>query len=168
MSAKPSSDSIAIPLGTLLRIAAAALAVLVVAVIVGVIWTQRDRIFADEDRRVDHSTYQAVFLTSSQAYFGKLTIEGSDYLLRDVFYLNAPQQGGTSQLVKRGNELHGPTEPMIIPANAVLFWENIRSDSDVMIAIRAFKSGATPAPAPTTAATPPPTASASARPSASR
>jgi hypothetical protein len=150
--------------------------VVVVALVLFVVVTQRERVFASQDRRVDHSAYQAVFLTSSQVYFGKLTIDGNDYLLSDVFYLNAPAQGSSSgQLVKRGNELHGPTEPMIIPASSVLFFENMRTDSEVIAAIRAFKAGVTPAPsaapslvpttAPTTAA---PTPTGSARPSATR
>ena len=171
-SGRPANNTIAIPLPSM-RILLAALVVLLIAAIV---YAQRDRIFVSEDRRVDHSTYQAVFLTSSQVYFGKLTIDGNDYLLTEVFYLNAPQQGSSSgQLVKRGNELHGPTEPMIIPASSVLFFENMRTDSEVMSAIRAFKAGVTPAPAsstaPTTAPTPAlPTAtpSGSPRPSATR
>jgi hypothetical protein len=64
---------------------------------------------------------------------------------------------------------------MIIPASSVLFFENMRTDSEVIAAIRAFKAGVTPAPsaapslvptaAPTTA---PPTPTGSARPSATR
>lgn len=169
-------DTIAIPVGTLRRIVVVLVVVAAAVAIGAAVWSQRDRLFFDEDRRVDHSTYQAVFLTSSQVYFGRLTIEGSDYLLRDVFYLNAPQQGTTSgQLVKRGNELHGPTEPMVIPASSVLFFENMRTDSEVIAAIRAFKAGVTPAPtsaattAPTTAPTQAPASpSGSPRPSASR
>lgn len=132
--------------------------ILVVIVIVALGWlglALKDRFFGSEDRRVDHSSYQAVFLVSSQVYFGKLTIDGDDYLLRDIFYLNAPQQGTSAgQLVKRGNELHGPVEPMIIPARSVLFFENMRDDSEVLAAIRGFKAGVTPAPqtsVPTTA-----------------
>jgi hypothetical protein len=135
------------------RVLVALVVAVVVALVLFVVVTQRDRVFAGEDRRVDHSTYQAVFLVSSQVYFGKLTIEGDDYLLRDVFYLNAPQQGSSAgQLVKRGNELHGPVEPMVIPARSVLFIENMRDDSEVIAAIRAFKAGVTPAPVPATTA----------------
>lgn len=131
------------------------MAVLVVVGLGALLVTQRDRLFSGEDRRVDHSTYQAVFLVSSQVYFGKLTIEGDTYLLRDVFYLNASQEGTSAgQLIKRGNELHGPVEPMIIPAKSVLFYENMRSDAEVMAAIRAFKSGVTPAPTTAPTATP--------------
>ena len=137
---------------------------LIVIAVVALGWlglTLKDRFFGGEDRRVDHSTYQAVFLVSSQVYFGKLTIDGDDYLLRDIFYLNAPQEGTSAgQLVKRGNELHGPVEPMIIPARSVLFFENMRDDSEVLAAIRAFKAGVTPAPASAAPTTAPPQASA--------
>jgi hypothetical protein len=52
---------------------------------------------------------------------------------------------------------------MVIPARSVLFIENMRDDSEVIAAIRAFKAGVTPAPqsaapsttAPTTAPTQP-------------
>lgn len=145
----------------------------VLAVLGGVLlWQQTSRALAGEDRRIDKTTYQAVFLLSSQVYFGHLTIEGDDYLLRDVFYLNPPAEGSQrGQLVKRGNELHGPTEPMIIPARSVLFWENMREDSEVAAAIRLYRSGQLPSatpvtPAATTAApTPTPTPSRSPSPS---
>jgi hypothetical protein len=150
-------DTIAIPIGAVRRALLFVVGALVVVTIVLVGLTVRDRLFSP-DRRVDHGTYQAVFLVSSQVYFGKLTIDGDDYLLRDVFYLNAPQDNSTAgQLVKRGNELHGPVEPMIIPARSVLFFENMRDDAQVLAAIRAFKAGVTPAPAATTAPTTAPT-----------
>lgn len=161
-------DTIAIPIGAVRRILVFLVLVAVLAALVWGAFALRDRVFVSEDRRVDHSTYQAVFLIAGQTYFGKLTIDGDDYLLRDVFYLNAPQEGTSSgQLIKRGNELHGPVEPMVIPSRSVLFFENMRGDSEVMGAIRAFKSGATPAPttAPTAA---PATPSRSPSPSASR
>lgn len=151
-------DTIAIPVGPIRRMLGILVAVAVVTLVAFALWSQRERVLPDADRRVDDSTYQAVFLTSSQVYFGKLTIEGDAYLLRDVFYLNAPQTGSSAgQLIKRGNELHGPIEPMVIPAASVLFFENMRTDSEVMGAIRAFKSGATPPPAQTVAPTAAPT-----------
>lgn len=173
----PRSDGVTIPLAPLRRVLTllvAAAILLALAAAGATLWTQRDRIAGTEARFVDPGTYQAVFLVSSQVYFGKLTIEGEDYLLRDVFYLNAPQQGTSAgQLVKRGNELHGPMEPMVIPARSVLFFENMRQDAEVMAAIRAFKAGATPAPNPQPSATPqgsvaPPPTAPSARPSPSR
>lgn len=152
------------------------LVALVVVALVGVLLWQLVRgVLAGEERRIDKTVYQAVFLLSSQVYFGHLTIEGDEYLLRDVFYLNPPAEGSQrGQLVKRGNELHGPTEPMIVPARSVLFWENMREDSEVAAAIRLYRSGQLPSavpvtPAPTTAApTPTPTPSRSPSPSPSR
>ena len=118
-------------------------------------FTQRERIgsvFAPaEARAIDGSTYQAVLLVSNQVYFGKLSIDGDVYKLNDVFYLaSAPDANQPGQLLKRGTELHGPTEPMVIPARSVLYFENMRADSQVMQAIRAYKAGQTAAPATAT------------------
>jgi len=152
-------------------------AVVVIGLVGVLLWQLTSRALAGEERRIDKTAYQAVFLLSSQVYFGHLTIEGDEYLLRDVFYLNAPAEGSQrGQLVKRGNELHGPTEPMIVPARSVLFWENMREDSEVAAAIRLYRSGQLPSavpatPGPTSAApiaTASATASASPSPSPSR
>jgi hypothetical protein len=146
-------DTIAIPIGAVRRVIVIVGIALLLVVALWAGLAVRERLSAGEDRRVDHATYQAVFLNSSQVYFGKLTIDGEDYLLRDVFYLNSPQDNSTrGQLVKRGNELHGPVEPMIIPARSVLFFENMRDDSEVLAAIRLFKSGQVPATSAPTAA----------------
>jgi len=85
-----------------------------------------------------------------------------------VFYLatnDGTQSGQAGQLIKRGRELHGPREPMVIPNSSVLFLENLRDDGDVATAIRKFKAGEIPAATPTPV---PPTATATSRPSASR
>ncbi|MDP9281101.1 MAG: hypothetical protein M3P38_03265 [Chloroflexota bacterium] len=165
-------DTIAIPISAIRRILVALAALAVVLLVAIVLWQQVGNFLAGQGRRVDRNTYQAVFLLSSQVYFGHLTIEGDEYLLRDVFYLNAPAEGSQrGQLVKRGNELHGPTEPMIVPARSVLFWENMREDSEVAGAIRLYRSGQVPSPLPVTpapsTAVPTPTASRSPSPSPS-
>ena len=106
---------------------------------------------------IDRSGYQAVFLTNGSTYFGKLQPQGDDwFLLTDVFYLSASDQGGT-QLIKRGSEAQGPKEPMIIPREQVLFIENLRDDGDIVTLIKKFKSGQLPtatAPVPTATARP--------------
>jgi hypothetical protein len=138
-----------------------------VVVLLALAWQQRDRLpvaglltrgLGDQ---IDHATYQSVFLVGGQVYFGKLTTHGDDYvLLEDVFYLGeagaspAPQ----GQLVKRGNELHGPRDPMIIPTSQVLFIENLRSDSHVAVAIQRFHSGVPGATVPPGTLAPAPTA----------
>lgn len=175
MRPQPRNDVVAIPLGAVRRLLVWLIAIAVIAVIAAVIWQQKDR-FAGAAPPVDKNAYQAVFLVTNQVYFGRLQIDGDSYLLTDVFYLSQPADpSAKGQLVKRGNELHGPKEPMVIPARSVLFMENMRDDSEVVIAIKAFKAGAT-APAATAApATSAPTStpvpaspSGTARPSATR
>ena len=136
------------------------------------VYNQRERLFGRPiGAEIDPAAYQALFLTGGQVYFGKASAVGDHYLLSDVFYLatnDGTQSGQTpGQLIKRGGELHGPREPMIIPNNSVLFLENLRDDGDVATAIRKFKAGQIPAATPTPAA-PAVTATPTTRPSASR
>jgi len=98
--------------------------------------------------------YQAVFLTNNQVYFGKLSSPKSDYpVLRDIFYLQVtqtlqpqdpsvpPPVGGQQiQLVKLGNELHGPMDEMKINKDQILFIEDLKLGSQVVQAIEAFKT----------------------------
>ena len=120
--------------------------------------------------QIDKNAYQAVFLTGGQVFFGKAAMGDAAIALTDVFYLapsndaTQPQQLG--QLIKRGSELHGPREPMVIELGQVLFLENMRDDSQVVAAIKRFKSGEQPVAPPATTAAPTPTGTA--RASASR
>jgi len=116
---------------------------------------------------IDHNAYQAVFLANGSTYFGKLQAQGDEwFLLSDVFYLSSSDQTGT-QLIKRGTEPQGPTEPMIIPRDQVLFIENMRDDSDIATLIRKFKSGQLPAATAPPATSAPTAAPSTARPSPS-
>ncbi|HVR88214.1 MAG TPA: hypothetical protein VHG53_01550 [Candidatus Limnocylindria bacterium] len=120
--------------------------------------------------QIDHGAYQAIVLNVGQTYYGKLSIADDEtYLLSDVFYFLPAESGQSSRLVKRGGEFFGPREPMIILARQVLWFENVRDDSELANAIRQIKSGqGGPAPAPGPAATASPALTASPRPSASR
>ena len=91
----------------------------------------------------DANAYQAVFLDNNQVYFGKLEYtRGKSLKLTDVYYLqeNAqkpPTAKGEPQprftLLKLGKqELHGPTDMMVINRDHVLLWENMRPDSEVV------------------------------------
>lgn len=94
--------------------------------------------------------YQAVFLSNNQVYFGKLSNENSQYpALRDVYYLqvtqtlqpkdeNAPPVPNIN-LVKLGGEIHGPTDEMRINRDHILFVEDLKADSQVVTAIKAFR-----------------------------
>lgn len=95
---------------------------------------------------VDAKKHQAVFLTNGQVYFGKLSAAGGGYYkLNDIFYLQAngteqdsenPQgassdQNANVQLIKLGNEVHGPEDEMVIGKEQVLFFENLKTDGKV-------------------------------------
>lgn len=106
--------------------------------------------------------YQAVFLTNGQVYFGKLSMQGKWYSLKDIYYLQVTQdlqpasgdakanpvptptptgQNPSQQvgLVKLGSELHGPEDNMFISPDQVLFWENLKNDSKVVQKIHQSK-----------------------------
>ena len=124
---------------------------LAVVVFIGIVVSKQ---FVSSGPQIDTSKYQAVFLTSGQVYFGKLQNSNGDYLtLTDVFYLQAktdtaatgnPQKASTSnandvELIKLGNEIHGPEDKMIIRHNQVLFYENLKSDGRVSQSITNYK-----------------------------
>ena len=162
-------NAIVIPASALRRIFVMLLVLIGLILLVLVIRTQLFRagvttLFAPGAAEViDRDAYQAVFLTNGSTYFGKLHEQGDGwFLLSDVFYLSSTEETGP-QLIKRGSEAQGPTEPMIIPRTQVLFIENLRDDSEVVTAIRRFKSGQIPTatPRPTTA---PPTTAPTTRP----
>jgi hypothetical protein len=159
------SDAFVVPVRTVRRLLIALMLVVLAALVVALYPQLRDRL--QPGIPIDRNAYQAVFLTTNQVYFGKVEIDGDNYLLTDVFYLSQPDTGAASQLVKRGGEPHGPREPMIVPSRSVLFIENLRDDSPVTNAIKAYKSGQTSTPATTT---PVPTSAptGTARPSATR
>ncbi len=98
------------------------------------------------------NTYQAVFLTNNQVYFGKLENKNSQFpVLTDVFYLQITQnlqpsgqqtQPGTDiKLIQLGGELHGPQNAMVLNRDQIIFYENLKSDSQVVTAILKFKEG---------------------------
>lgn len=99
------------------------------------------------------SGYQAVFLSNGQVYFGKLSDVSDTYVtLKDIYYLQVVQQQQQLQgqqatqsgqqpqvsLVKLGNELHGPADVMKINRNQILFYEDLKTDSQVVRAIKDY------------------------------
>lgn len=129
-----------------------AMAAVVVALVAGAGWFfLRSTLFGNN---VDSSKYQAVFLTSGQVYFGKLQFLNDDYMkLTDVFYIQSsttdsesdnPQKSKTDsnnmQLIKLGNEIHGPDDAMVISRDQVLFYENLKSDGKVTQSIQQYKT----------------------------
>jgi len=86
---------------------------------------------------IDQSSYQAMFLTNDQIYFGHLKNISSDYLiLSDVYYVKINEEGA-GQIVKLGAvEPHGPQDKMIINQDQIIFWENLKPSSPVIETIK--------------------------------
>lgn len=98
------------------------------------------------------SGWQAVFLTNGQVYFGQVLKDNdSTVILKNVYYLQVQQQAQLAQdqtqntaaqsnlsLVKLGNELHGPTDKMLINKMQVLFIEDLKNESKVVEAIKNY------------------------------
>lgn len=98
--------------------------------------------------RPNEDAWQAVFLTNGQVYFGKLeTINRNFVVLTNIYYLqvsrplqqpeNAQQdeQQPNLNLIKLGDELHGPEDAMYIERKNIMFWENLKNNSNVVRAI---------------------------------
>lgn len=107
--------------------------------------------------------WQAVFLNNGQVYFGHLARNGFNYWkLSDAYYIQVtkvpaapqpqpetkpgekktetpqqPQEETRTTLVKITSDMHGPENAMFIPSNNILFWQNLRGDSDVVRTITA-------------------------------
>lgn len=101
-------------------------------------WLKYDRY--DKSDFIEPDSYQAVFLTNDQTYFGRLKNANQDYLiLSDVYYVKI-DDNGAGQLVKLGAiEPHGPKDQMTISKKQVLFWENMRPDSQVVKTIQSIQ-----------------------------
>lgn len=157
-------DAIAIPV----RAIRAGLVLLVVVALVGVtaflLPQLRDRMSGVLSRglaaQIDESRFQSVRLTGGEVFFGRLAAHGDVFLMSDVFYLTPAPEGSSEAgtLVKRGGELHGPTEPLVIAERHIAYMENLREDSQVVQAIRRFRSGETTPPATPRPSTPAPRA----------
>ncbi len=102
-----------------------------------------------EKKLVEADTYQAIFLTNDQIYFGKLIdITGDFMVLDDVYYVKLEEQlsaDGSSKttkgrLVRLGeSEPHGPENQMIVNRGQVLFWENLSFESQIYQSIQSSK-----------------------------
>ncbi len=94
--------------------------------------------------------YQAVFLNNGQVYFGNVqSISAKTIDLRNIYYLQTNGATGTEaqastaasnvSLVKLGCELHAPYDQMLVNSDQVIFWENLKDDSQVVKAIATYK-----------------------------
>ena len=96
--------------------------------------------------RVNQDGFQVVYMTSGQAYFGKLKNTDGNYLVLDTPYTaqDVKPEGEenvqtSTTLVKVSQQQYGPTEAMSLKSDQVLFWQNLRDDSKVTEAIKNAK-----------------------------
>lgn len=94
-----------------------------------------------EPTGIDTSRYQAVFLSNGQVYFGKLeNYSDNSFKISKAYY---PQTQTTEddeekttsqsniQLIRLGEEVHGPDNEMFILKDQIIYYENLKSDSKV-------------------------------------
>lgn len=102
-----------------------------------------------ESKFVENNKYQAVFLNNGQVYFGKVKSINSQYVdLQSVYYLTQTTSTATTgsatatgdyTLVKLGcQQIHNPSDQMIIARDQVSFWENLKDDGKVVKSIKEF------------------------------
>jgi hypothetical protein len=103
-----------------------------------------------EDKYVDTSKLQAVFLNTGQVYFGNIkSLNNKYFVLSNIYYLQAANNNGSSNsntsannnitLVKLGCELHEPYDQMVINSDQVTFWENLQDNGQVAKAVATFE-----------------------------
>ena len=83
-------------------------------------------------------TYQAVFLSNGQTYFGRFYDRIGPYVkIVDPFYIqqtadpNDPSAAPRSRVVRRGAELHAPQNQMLVPRTSLLFVEDLAPGSPI-------------------------------------
>lgn len=111
-------------------------------IVVIILWV----FFSGHSLPIKKESWQAVFLSNNQVYFGKLTqLKNGYFELDNVFYLQSGQNVNDSQkestsinLIKLGSEVHGPEDNMYISEKQVLFWENLKSDSKIVKIINGY------------------------------
>lgn len=122
---------------------------LIVSVIALLIYNGRDK---SEQRYIDSSKYQAVFLNRGEVYFGKIAEVTPAYLrIVDVYSINQEQTSGNTQqqtnpsstknydLTKIVKGVHCPTDAMVIYKDQVSYWENLQPEGQVVKIIDEFK-----------------------------
>ncbi|MEW6407877.1 MAG: hypothetical protein AB1465_04260 [Patescibacteria group bacterium] len=103
---------------------------------------------------MNKNQYYAVFLDNGQVYFGHLNryLTSKNPVLSDIYYLQSnealqtgekkiEEAAGETQfnLVKLGQELHGPKDAMILNKDHILFIEELKTDGQVVKAIEEHK-----------------------------
>lgn len=108
-----------------------------------------------EQKYVDSSKFQALYLNNQEVYFGKIkTINARFIDLQDVFSTTNPSALKATQsaksatttalsIVKPDCNAYGSYDEMIIARGDVRYWQNLRPDSQVVQAINAREHSGT-------------------------
>lgn len=135
--------------------------IIIVAIVSGVLMFVKNgfRMFTgDPIANVSATEWQAIFLVNGQVYFGKVnSVSNKTLALNDIYYLQVvtkplqtTQQGLTPTanttgeqeltLIKLGNEIHGPSDRMVINRDQIVLTEKLKNDSRVVQAILKYVS----------------------------
>jgi hypothetical protein len=98
----------------------------------------------NENKFVDKTKYQAVFLNNGQVYFGNVQdMNGSYVRMTNIYYLTQGSGSSNSNnysLVKLGcQQIHDPLDEMVINRSQVTFWENLNPSGKVVASIKQFQ-----------------------------
>jgi hypothetical protein len=86
---------------------------------------------------VGRGSYQAIFMTNGQTYFGRYYDRFGAYAkIENVYYLQQtaaadPNAAPDTKIVRRGSELHGPGSRMLVPKSAIQFVEDLSDGSPI-------------------------------------
>lgn len=134
-----------VELSTRGALVAIALGVIVIAILVGT------ALFRGGDlgnKLPSKGKYQAIFLANGTTFFGHLSGLGNSYVtISDAYRIQqnnqTPAPGATPgpqlSLVDTEKSLEGPEDTVQIASSQILFWENLKDDSQVVQAIKSKK-----------------------------
>jgi len=120
------------------RHVAVAAAIIVVGAFLLTLWFIR----GGTGQVIDKTSYQVVYMSNGQAYFGKLqNVSGQFLTLASPFSAQNPQQDSSDTnaavpLVPVTEQVYGPENSIALRSENVLFWQNLRDDSKVTQAIK--------------------------------
>lgn len=118
------------------------IAVLVIGLLVGA-WALFGGQKNGQQTGIDSGRYQAVFLSNGQIYFGKLqSFTDTTFKMTNIYYpqqtsaddsakTDVQSQNNNIQLIRLGDEVHGPDNEMFLTKTQVLYYENLQANSKV-------------------------------------
>ncbi len=114
-----------------------------VIIVIGIILAaiiHKDRIMSMFGGDQMMPSYQAVFLVNGQVYFGHMADHGKLLKMTDVYYVQVAEGETQPQLIKMTSGIHGPTDEVFINRDQVLYYQNLRDDSEVIKTIEKSKA----------------------------